>query len=78
MGDHLIEAKSQLLRAARLLDEGTAKQALEKAKQSLKQDLEAAGAWTQLGNQKDPMLQELAKEVPATLLSGKADSTAKK
>ena len=30
------------------------------------------GVWTQLGNQKDPMLPELAKEVPETLLSGKA------
>ena len=41
-------------------------------------DLEAAGAWAQLGNQKDPVLQELARAVPNTLLSGKADSTAKK
>lgn len=41
-------------------------------------DLEAAGAWSQLGNPKDPELQQLAKVVPDTLLSGKADSTAKK
>ena len=38
-------------------------------------DLEAAGAWSQLSNLKDPELQQLAKEVPDTLLSGKADST---
>ena len=33
--DHLVEAESQLLRAARVLDEGPAKQALENAKQTL-------------------------------------------
>ena len=38
-------------------------------------DLEAAGAWTQLENLKDPELQELAKVVPDTLLGGKADSS---
>ena len=41
-------------------------------------DLEAAGGWSQLANLKDPELQQLAQEVPDTLLSGKADSTAKK
>ena len=41
-------------------------------------DLEAAGAWSQLANVKDPELQRLALEVPDTLLSGKADSTVKK
>ena len=41
-------------------------------------DLEAAGAWSQLSNLKDPELQQLAKELPDTLLSGKADSTTKK
>ena len=41
-------------------------------------DLEAAGVWSQLADLKDPELQRLAREVPDTLLSGKADSTVRK
>ena len=41
-------------------------------------DLEAARVWSQLANAKDPELQQLALEVPDTLLGGKADSTVKK
>ena len=40
--------------------------------------LEAAGAWSQLEDFKDPELQRLALGVPNMLLSGKADSTTKK
>ncbi|KAL5463210.1 hypothetical protein EMCRGX_G032089 [Ephydatia muelleri] len=41
-------------------------------------DLEAAGVWSRLADLKDPELQWLAREVPDTLLSGKADSTVRK
>eukprot|EP00731_Ephydatia_muelleri_P022428 Em0015g11a len=41
-------------------------------------DLEAAGVWSRLADLKDPELQRLAREVPDTLLSGKADSTVRK
>ena len=42
------------------------------------EDLEAAGAWSQLEGFKDPELQRLALGVLDMLLSGKADSTTKK
>ena len=80
LGDHLIEAESQLLRAARLLDKGSAKQALEKAKQSLAQARSVGcknidSAWESEGSH----VARAGKGGPRDIaISGKADSTAKK
>ena len=52
--------------------------ALEKAKETLCQDVFSSGVWPLLSNLEDPELRRLAKALPATVLRCKADSTTKK